>query len=112
MSFDHQVSITILTHILCTIIGALCSYIVLRNNKTQIIEYRNTEHRTSTVSGGLSENTKQNLRKIEIDSSKVVVNDMDNSYTKLFDNIGSESIQKDNIIEVVNKLSQLKKNGG
>jgi len=110
MNFDYNISITILTHILCTLLGIICTYLILSKNQSQVIEYRAVETK-SVSSSGLSENTKKNLKKIEIDSSTVVVNDMDNKYTKLFDNMGSESIQKDNILEVVNKLAQLKKNG-
>jgi CRISPR/Cas system-associated endoribonuclease Cas2 len=105
----------IVTHILCTIIGAVSTYIVCGYRHK--LEVRMSDHYQSSgfnasKNTGLSEKTKQTIKKIEIDSRTVVVNDMDNNYTKLFDDLGGESIHKDNIMDAVNKLSQLKNNGG
>lgn len=107
-------NLNIVTHILCTIIGAVSAYFVCRYAK---LEVHMSDHYQSSGSNtsknvGLSEKTKQTIKKIEIDSRTVVVNDMDNNYTKLFDDLGGESIHKDNIMDAVNKLSQLKNNGG
>jgi len=56
--------------------------------------------------------TTEKIRKIHIDTSKVVVNDLDNEFEKHFDTFGNIKTEKDNIEEVVNKLAQLKKNNG
>lgn len=101
----------ILTHILCALSGCVAVWIALRNSKIEISinnqqDYQNTNKKT------LSETTKEKIKKIEIDSSTVVVDDMNNQFTKMFDDIGSNTINKDNIIEAIDRLTQLKKSGG
>lgn len=59
-----------------------------------------------------SAQTAEKIKKIHIDTSKVVVNDLDNEFEKHFDTFGSTKTEKDNIEQVVNRLAQLKKNNG
>jgi hypothetical protein len=60
----------------------------------------------------LSTQTTEKIRKIHIDTSKVVVNDLDNEFEKHFDTFGNTKTEKDNIEQVVSRLAQLKKNNG
>lgn len=105
----YIVGFLILTHIICAMSGGLVIWIALSNSKIEISENKQDYQYNKKV---LPETVKEKIKKIEIDSSTVVVNDMHNEFTKMFDDIGHDTINKDNIIEAIDKLTKLKKNGG
>jgi len=105
----YIVGFLILTHIICAMSGGLVIWIALRNSKIEIsANQQDYKYNKKT----LPETIKEKIKKIEIDSSTVVVNDMNNKFTKMFDDIGDDIINKDNILEAIDKLTKLKKNGG
>jgi hypothetical protein len=106
-----ETSIIVLTHMFCVAIGFLLAWLIFANNNKTVAIYNNDSQEKHKVSE-LSNNTKEKIKKIEIDSRTIVVNDINNDFTKMFDSLGSNSINKDNIMEAVDKLSQLKNNGG
>lgn len=103
--------ILILTHILCAMSGCLFAWIGLRKAKIEV-SINSSDSYSNISKKTLSETTKEKIKKIEIDSRTVVVDDMNNQFTKMFDDLGSDTINKDNITEAIDKLTQLKKNGG
>lgn len=105
----YIIGFLILTHIMCAMFGYLTAWIILRNSKIEIsVNQQDYQYNKKT----LSENVKDKIKKIEIDSSIVVVDDMNNQFTKMFDDIGSRTIDKDDIVEAIDKLTKLKKAGG
>lgn len=112
-----EIYVAILSHSICFVLGYLLHSSIFKNQSTNLIIDKNIGSQSISnvekkVKTELTEDTSEKIRKIVIDTSKVVVNDIDNNFEKHFDTMGNHKTSKDNIMDVVNKLSQLKKNGG
>jgi biopolymer transport protein ExbD len=105
--------LSILTHLICILIGFLVTYIILsKKTNIEVNVISNQEETKTKNSKEPSAAIVKKIKQIEIDASTIVVNDMDNNYQPLFKEIGEEKIIADNIKNAVDKLSQLKNNGG
>lgn len=112
-----EIYIAIISHIICFAMGYLLRVSIAKHNVKEIVIDNNISSQMISsaekkIVPKISEDTTEKIRKIVIDTSKVVVNDIDNNFEKHFDTIGDTKTTKDNIMDVVNKLSQIKKNGG
>ena len=91
----------ILSYIVVFVLGFGCGYLVwCKNNDTQYIKP------TSFLKSQGKEDIQKD--KIEIDDAKVVLGLNTDSYIKKFDNMGTETKVKNDVISSVNKLKNMK----
>jgi hypothetical protein len=102
----------ILSHTIFLLLGYLAHSAIHKHTSNNINTFEVQQASTVKRKSEPSVQTAEKIRKIHIDTRKVVVNDIDNEFEKHFDTLGNTKTEKDNIEQVVNKLAQLKKNNG
>lgn len=109
-----EIFLLLISHILFLILGYLLHDVLHKHFKKINSDYivSNQEYQIKNNTSTISNKAVEKIKKIHIDTSRVVVNDIDNNFEKCFDTMGNKTTSRDNISEVVNRLSQLKNNGG
>lgn len=102
----------IISHTVFLLLGYFAHSAIHKHTSSNVKAFEIQQSNPTKRKAEPSVETAEKIRKIHIDTSKVVVNDIDNEFEKLFDTFGNTKTEKDNIEQVVNKLAQLKKNNG
>lgn len=107
-----DIFLLIISHTVFLLLGYFAHSAIHKHTLNHVNTFEAQQVSTGKRKSEPSAQTTEKIRKIHIDTSKVVVNDLDNDFEKHFDTFGNTKTEKDNIEQVVNKLAQLKKNNG